>query len=47
MKCRFNLSEIVFLHLPAEGESWKEIKIDIFTSHAEVPFAVCSLRKGE
>lgn len=35
----FNLSEIVFLHLPAEGTSSKERKIDIFTSLAEVPFA--------
>lgn len=35
----FNLSEIVFLHLPAEGTSSKERKIDIFTALAEVPFA--------
>src|SRR5271156_5443325 len=35
----FNLSEIVFLHLPTEGTSSKERKIDIFTSLAEVPFA--------
>lgn len=36
----FNLSEIVFLHLPAGGEaSSTERKIDIFTSHAEIPFA--------
>jgi PhzF family phenazine biosynthesis protein len=35
----FNLSEIVFLHLPAEGTTSKERKIDIFTSLAEVPFA--------
>jgi len=37
----FNLSEIVFLHLPAAGESFKEVNIDIFTSIAELPFAVC------
>lgn len=42
---RFNLSEIVFLYLPAEGESFREIDIDIFTSQAEVPFAVCSPKK--
>ncbi|CZR57717.1 related to phenazine biosynthesis protein phzC [Phialocephala subalpina] len=35
----FNLSEIVFLHLPAEGTSPSSRKIDIFTSQAEVPFA--------
>ena len=35
----FNLSETVFLHLPAEGASYKEIHIDIFTCHAEIPFA--------
>ncbi|KAE9369211.1 Diaminopimelate epimerase-like protein [Stipitochalara longipes BDJ] len=36
----FNLSEIVFLHLPSEGkESSNERKIDIFTHQAEVPFA--------
>jgi PhzF family phenazine biosynthesis protein len=36
----FNLSEIVFLHLPTEGTTTsKELKIDIFTSIAEVPFA--------
>ena len=37
----FNLSEIVLLHLPAAGDSFKEVNIDIFTSYAEVPFAVC------
>lgn len=35
----FNLSEIVFLHLPAVGDTFKEVNIDIFTSYAEVPFA--------
>lgn len=35
----FNLSEIVFLHLPEPGTSPKSRKIDIFTSLAEVPFA--------
>ncbi|PVH76987.1 phenazine biosynthesis protein-like protein phzf family [Cadophora sp. DSE1049] len=35
----FNLSEIVFLHLPAEGATSSERKIDIFTHQAEVPFA--------
>ena len=35
----FNLSEIVFLHLPAEGVTSSERKIDIFTHQAEVPFA--------
>jgi PhzF family phenazine biosynthesis protein len=35
----FNLSEIVFLHLPAPGSDFKEVNIDIFTSAAEVPFA--------
>lgn len=35
----FNLSEIVFLHLPVEGTDSSERKIDIFTSLAEVPFA--------
>ncbi|KAH7383088.1 phenazine biosynthesis protein-like protein phzf family [Cadophora sp. MPI-SDFR-AT-0126] len=35
----FNLSEIVFLHLPDEGETSSERKIDIFTHKAEVPFA--------
>ncbi|KAG9246014.1 phenazine biosynthesis protein-like protein phzf family [Calycina marina] len=35
----FNLSEIVFMHLPATGESFKEVAIDIFTHEAEVPFA--------
>lgn len=35
----FNLSEIVFLHLPEPGASPKSRKIDIFTSYAEVPFA--------
>jgi PhzF family phenazine biosynthesis protein len=35
----FNLSEIVFLHLPAPDSSYEEVNIDIFTSMAEVPFA--------
>jgi PhzF family phenazine biosynthesis protein len=35
----FNLSEIVFLHLPPQGTTNDEINIDIFTSAAEVPFA--------
>lgn len=35
----FNLSEIVFLHLPALTSSYDEVNIDIFTSIAEVPFA--------
>ncbi|KAH8590831.1 phenazine biosynthesis-like protein [Bisporella sp. PMI_857] len=35
----FNLSEIVFLHQPAEGGSYNDVTIDIFTSYAEVPFA--------
>ena len=35
----FNLSEIVFLHLPAPEASYEEVNIDIFTSQAEVPFA--------
>lgn len=35
----FNLSEIVFLHLPAPGSDFKEVAIDIFTHKAEVPFA--------
>ncbi|KAE8446736.1 hypothetical protein EG329_011641 [Mollisiaceae sp. DMI_Dod_QoI] len=35
----FNLSEIVFLHLPPSGANPPERKIDIFTSQAEVPFA--------
>ncbi|RFU29830.1 hypothetical protein B7463_g6493, partial [Scytalidium lignicola] len=37
----FNLSEVVFLHLPASAsdESFKEVNIDIFTHLAEVPFA--------
>lgn len=35
----FNLSEIVFLHLPAPGATYEEVNIDIFTSMAEVPFA--------
>jgi PhzF family phenazine biosynthesis protein len=35
----FNLSEIVFLHLPGPGDESTEIAIDIFTAHAEVPFA--------
>ncbi|KAH8661497.1 hypothetical protein BGZ60DRAFT_413315 [Tricladium varicosporioides] len=34
----FNLSEIVFLHLPTDPAS-TERTIDIFTSYAEVPFA--------
>ncbi|KAG9232151.1 phenazine biosynthesis protein-like protein phzf family [Amylocarpus encephaloides] len=34
----FNLSEIVFLHLPTDPNS-VERNIDIFTSYAEVPFA--------
>jgi PhzF family phenazine biosynthesis protein len=35
----FNLSEIVFLHLPAPGASYEEVSIDIFTSNSEIPFA--------
>ena len=35
----FNLSEIVFLHLPPPDSASRSRKIDIFTSHAEVPFA--------
>ncbi|RDW83481.1 hypothetical protein BP5796_04972 [Coleophoma crateriformis] len=35
----FNLSEIVFLHLPSPSGSFASVNIDIFTSHAEVPFA--------
>jgi PhzF family phenazine biosynthesis protein len=35
----FNLSEIVFLHIPAPASDFKEVDIDIFTSLAEVPFA--------
>ncbi|KAG0647256.1 putative isomerase [Hyphodiscus hymeniophilus] len=35
----FNLSEVVFLHLPSPGASYEHINIDIFTSMAEVPFA--------
>jgi PhzF family phenazine biosynthesis protein len=35
----FNLSEIVFLHLPGPGDESTAIAIDIFTAHAEVPFA--------
>jgi PhzF family phenazine biosynthesis protein len=35
----FNLSEIVFLHLPADGSDYREVNIDIFTHQAEVPFA--------
>jgi PhzF family phenazine biosynthesis protein len=35
----FNLSEIVFLHLPADGTTSTERTIDIFTSVAEIPFA--------
>ncbi|CAG8950898.1 hypothetical protein HYFRA_00003115 [Hymenoscyphus fraxineus] len=36
----FNLSEIVFLHLPSpDSPPSKERNIDIFTSYAEVPFA--------
>ncbi|KAF4635133.1 hypothetical protein G7Y89_g2964 [Cudoniella acicularis] len=36
----FNLSEIIFLHLPSPtAAEATERQIDIFTSHAEVPFA--------
>ncbi|CZT13338.1 related to phenazine biosynthesis protein phzC [Rhynchosporium agropyri] len=35
----FNLSEIVFLHLPASGTISSSRRIDIFTHQAEVPFA--------
>ncbi|KAH8770704.1 phenazine biosynthesis protein-like protein phzf family [Hyaloscypha sp. PMI_1271] len=35
----FNLSEIVFLHLPEEGTAPTERTIEIFTHQAEVPFA--------
>jgi PhzF family phenazine biosynthesis protein len=35
----FNLSEIVFMHLPPSGSTFNEIIIDIFTSKAELPFA--------
>lgn len=35
----FNLSEIIFLHLPLPGSSFSEVAIDIFTSFAEIPFA--------
>lgn len=35
----FNLSEVVFMHLPVPGASYEEITIDIFTSMTEVPFA--------
>lgn len=37
----FNLSEIVFLHLPASDsdENYKEVNIDIFTTESEIPFA--------
>ncbi|KAH8804431.1 phenazine biosynthesis protein-like protein phzf family [Xylogone sp. PMI_703] len=38
----FNLSEIVFLHLPVSedsDDSFKEVTIDIFTTIAEIPFA--------
>jgi PhzF family phenazine biosynthesis protein len=35
----FNLSEIVFMHLPPPASPFTEITIDIFTSKAEVPFA--------
>ncbi|KAF7876733.1 hypothetical protein EAF04_001817 [Stromatinia cepivora] len=38
----FNLSEVVFLHLPESLDSNskpKELKIDIFTADAEIPFA--------
>ncbi|KAJ8064010.1 hypothetical protein OCU04_007853 [Sclerotinia nivalis] len=40
----FNLSEVVFLHLPQEesldsNSNPKELKIDIFTADAEIPFA--------
>jgi predicted PhzF superfamily epimerase YddE/YHI9 len=35
----FNLSEIIFLHLPADGASYEQVSINIFTSLAEVPLA--------
>ena len=35
----FNLSEVVFLHLPTPGSDFKDVDIDIFTSFAELPFA--------
>ncbi|KAK6608386.1 hypothetical protein ACHAQE_006036 [Botrytis cinerea] len=36
----FNLSEVVFLHLPESKDSNpKELVVDIFTSAAEIPFA--------
>jgi PhzF family phenazine biosynthesis protein len=35
----FNLSEIVFLHLPHPGTSPDDREIDIFTTHSEIPFA--------
>ncbi|RAL58864.1 hypothetical protein DID88_009284 [Monilinia fructigena] len=36
----FNLSEVVFLHLPESLDSNpKELTVDIFTSTAEIPFA--------
>lgn len=35
----FNLSEIVFMHLPPVGSTFNEIIIDIFASRTEVPFA--------
>lgn len=35
----FNLSEIVFLHLPGPESDFREVDIDIFTNQAEIPFA--------
>jgi PhzF family phenazine biosynthesis protein len=35
----FNLSEIVFMHLPPAGSTFNEITIDIFAAKVEVPFA--------
>ena len=35
----FNLSEIIFLHLPSPGSPFNEVAIDIFTTFAEIPFA--------
>lgn len=35
----FNLSEVVFLHLPPTGSPFTEATIDIFTSAEELPFA--------
>ncbi|TGO90020.1 hypothetical protein BPOR_0083g00210 [Botrytis porri] len=36
----FNLSEVVFLHLPESADSNpKEVVVDIFTTSAEIPFA--------